>query len=72
MEEILRKILCMLLTSSLVNGDLDPWRIGAVLCDLGNPKIVVRLLNGGAHHLELRESNEADPQDVKDARTQFT
>jgi hypothetical protein len=28
----------------------------------------VKVIHGGAHHLELREPNEADPQDTKDAR----
>lgn len=53
------------------NGDLDPWRAGGVLNDIGNPNIVVKVLKGGAHHLELRSPNDADPQEVKDARTQF-
>ncbi len=51
------------------NGDLDPWRAGGVTHQIpGNPDVDVKLLHGGAHHLELRLPNEADPQDVKDAR----
>lgn len=49
------------------NGDLDPWRAGGVLTNI-NPNIVVRLIQGGAHHLDLREPNAADPADVTAAR----
>jgi hypothetical protein len=31
----------------------------------------VKLIQGGAHHLDLRLPNDADPQDLKDARTMF-
>lgn len=52
------------------NGNLDPWRAGGLLHEIpGNSKISVRVLNGGAHHLELRTPNdEFDPEDVKTAR----
>lgn len=51
------------------NGDLDPWRAGGLTHEIpGNPDVTVRVLKGGAHHLELRLPNDADPQDVKDAR----
>ena len=49
------------------NGDIDPWRAGGVLTDI-NPNIVVRLIKGGAHHLDLREPNQDDPEDVTNAR----
>ncbi|CDW82359.1 UNKNOWN [Stylonychia lemnae] len=56
------------------NGDLDPWRAGGVpegtLKD--NKDILIRLIKGGAHHLDLRAPNKDDPQDVTDARTSFT
>lgn len=60
-------------TSNIIfsNGDLDPWRAGGVLEDLGNKKITVRLIKGGAHHLDLKGDNAADPQDVLDARNEF-
>ena len=35
----------------------------------GNDKITVILMKDSAHHLELRAPDDADPQDVKDART---
>jgi len=54
------------------NGDLDPWRAGGVVNDIGNAEIIVRMIKGGAHHLDLREPNEADPEDVTNARTEFT
>jgi Serine carboxypeptidase S28 len=51
------------------NGDLDPWRAGGLLHDIpGNSDITVRVLEGGAHHLELRLPNPADPEDVVEAR----
>jgi hypothetical protein len=51
------------------NGDLDPWRAGGLTHVLpGNTNIDVKIIHGGAHHLELREPNPADPQDAKDAR----
>ena len=52
------------------NGNLDPWRAGGLLHDLPkNKDVTVLVLKGGAHHLELRlPVDDADPQDVKDAR----
>jgi hypothetical protein len=51
------------------NGDLDPWRAGGLTHAVpGNPNIDVIIIHGGAHHLELREPNDADPQDAKDTR----
>lgn len=51
------------------NGDLDPWRAGGLLNSVpGNDDIVVRVLEGGAHHLELRLPNAADPEDVNEVR----
>ncbi len=62
-----------MLSSNIIfsNGDLDPWRAGGVLTPV-NDRIVVRLIKGGAHHLDLRSPNPADPQDLTDARTLFT
>ena len=51
------------------NGDLDPWRAGGLLHPIpGNDNITVQVLDGGAHHLELRLPNDADPDDVKEVR----
>lgn len=57
-------------TSNIVftNGDLDPWRAGGINYKINNDKIKVYLMEGAAHHLELREPNEADPKDVNTAR----
>ncbi|CDW78306.1 lysosomal pro-x carboxypeptidase [Stylonychia lemnae] len=56
------------------NGDLDPWRAGGIpegtLKD--NKDILIRLIKGGAHLLDLRAPNKDDPQDLTDARTSFT
>ena len=52
------------------NGAIDPWISGGVTTKI-NDNIVVKVLQGGAHHLDLRLPNDADPQDVKDGRDQF-
>ncbi|PAA80754.1 hypothetical protein BOX15_Mlig022232g3 [Macrostomum lignano] len=51
------------------NGDLDPWHNGGLLKSIPNSKdlVAVRIPNG-AHHLDLRGSNPADPPDVIRAR----
>ena len=52
------------------NGDLDPWRAGGVLTEI-NPKITIRLIQGSAHHLDLRLPVAEDPADVTKARAEF-
>lgn len=49
------------------NGELDPWHSGGVLT-APNDKCVSLYIENSAHHLDLREPNELDPQSVKDAR----
>jgi len=49
------------------NGDLDPWSGYGVLKS-PNPSVVTVMIEGGAHHLDLRNSNPLDPQSVIDAR----
>ena len=50
------------------NGKLDPWGPGGVFDNLGNPSIYPFMIDDSAHHLDLRNSNPADPDSVKAAR----
>eukprot|EP00823_Brevimastigomonas_motovehiculus_P007936 TRINITY_DN711_c0_g1_i1.p1 TRINITY_DN711_c0_g1~~TRINITY_DN711_c0_g1_i1.p1 ORF type:complete len:419 (-),score=68.80 TRINITY_DN711_c0_g1_i1:206-1462(-) len=49
------------------NGDLDPWRPGGVSHSVSE-SIISLLINGGAHHLDLRAANTADPPSVIEVR----
>eukprot|EP00105_Crassostrea_gigas_P020096 XP_011438787.1 PREDICTED: lysosomal Pro-X carboxypeptidase-like [Crassostrea gigas] len=51
------------------NGLLDPWSSGGVLKSQSD-SVVAILIPNGAHHLDLRGSNKADPADVVSARNQ--
>lgn len=50
------------------SGSLDPWQSGAVTGTTSYP-ITLITIDGGAHHLDLRAPNSADPQSVVDARS---
>mmetsp|Transcript_4197 Transcript_4197/g.14265 ORF Transcript_4197/g.14265 Transcript_4197/m.14265 type:complete len:97 (-) Transcript_4197:168-458(-) len=49
------------------NGDLDPWSANGVTSSQSDT-VYPLMIEGGAHHLDLMFSNEADPVSVKEAR----
>ena len=49
------------------NGGLDPWSAGGVTHNISNSLISI-MIPDGAHHLDLRYSNDNDPPSVRAAR----
>ncbi|XP_051535604.1 lysosomal Pro-X carboxypeptidase isoform X3 [Myxocyprinus asiaticus] len=49
------------------NGDRDPWVSGGVTKSLSESLVAI-MIDGGAHHLDLRFNNEYDPHSVIKAR----
>lgn len=54
----------------ITNGQLDPWRAAGIttLPKRANPSIVVRTIEKGAHHFDLRGSHPMDPPSVVQVR----
>ncbi len=53
------------------DGEKDPWRVGGVpddAEDLGDGSVVHLLIEGGAHHQDLRFANDMDPETVTAAK----
>ncbi len=54
----------------LTSGQLDPWRAAAIqtLPRGAHESIIVRIIENGAHHLDLRSSHPMDPPSVVQVR----
>jgi len=51
------------------NGELDPWRAGGLNDDVFlDDSSIALYIEAGAHHLDLRAPNDADPATVTAAR----
>ena len=54
----------------LSNGELDPWREGGLNKNVTLDGSGIALyIESGAHHLDLRAPNDADPAAVTEARS---
>lgn len=62
---VLSPSVCVLLNFS--NGGLDPWSAGGVTENITHSLVSI-LIPEGAHHLDLRYSNDLDPPSVRAAR----
>ena len=58
----------------LTSGQIDPWRAGGIqTAPVGGSdpgSVVVRILEGAAHHLDLRASDPGDPPSVVQVRAE--
>ena len=57
----------------LSSGQLDPWRAAGIqqLPKVADPKkVIVRIVENGAHHFDLRASNKLDPPSVTAVRNE--
>jgi len=56
----------------LSSGQLDPWRAAGIQSKpLGAPNsIIIRIIESGAHHLDLQQSNPKDPLSVINVRAE--
>jgi len=55
----------------ITNGQFDPWRAAGIQKQFPSSKdIIVRTIENGAHHYDLRGSNRWDPQSVIDVRNE--
>ena len=54
----------------LTSGQLDPWRAAGIqsLPHHASDSIIVRIIDDGAHHLDLRSSHHMDPPSVRKVR----
>jgi len=54
----------------LTNGELDPWRAAGIqnVPRGSDGSIIVRTMEGAAHHLDLRAANTLDPPSVVEVR----
>lgn len=66
-----QQLMCLLFTVSPMlyfsNGGLDPWSAGGVTSNI-TESLVAIMIPEGAHHLDLRFSNDQDPPSVRAAR----
>jgi acetoin utilization deacetylase AcuC-like enzyme len=54
----------------LTSGQLDPWRAAGIqsLPNHASDSIIVRIIDDGAHHLDLRSTHPMDPPSVRKIR----